>query len=333
MARILDAFAQFLDNNGNPLTGGKLYFYEPGSSVPKTVYSDVDETVALTNPTILDANGRIAGVFGPGSYRVVVKDANDVQIIPRDSVSGVHGIPFGSDWTADASYSLKAVVKHNNLYWQSAIGDNTGNNPTSDDGTNWLPWPPNVGDALIAAQNAAASATEAEDSATAAAASATTATTKAAEAAASAAAISGTILLKQQVLDTYNGHHPITSSAETDTYLSCAITPTNNAHTKRVKLTLALTGYMQNPIATTVRVVFRIYDVQGASRRLVSSFEVGKSYIEASEREDISASWVELITLPDNNQRTYLLTAQKYSVSKLFIENSRFILEEFDTGS
>jgi len=33
------AGAQFFDNNGTPLSGGKLYAYEAGTTTPKTTYT------------------------------------------------------------------------------------------------------------------------------------------------------------------------------------------------------------------------------------------------------------------------------------------------------
>lgn len=51
---------QFFDDNGDPLSGGKIFQYEAGSfSVQRTTYSDAAGTVANTNPIVLDSSGRI----------------------------------------------------------------------------------------------------------------------------------------------------------------------------------------------------------------------------------------------------------------------------------
>ena len=51
--------AQYFDNNGNPLSGGKIFQYEAGSfTVQQTTYSDETGNVANPNPIVLDSSGR-----------------------------------------------------------------------------------------------------------------------------------------------------------------------------------------------------------------------------------------------------------------------------------
>ena len=71
--------AGFVDANGRPLAGGKIYFYSVGTSTPKDTWQDVNETVLNTNPVILNARGE-ASIYGSGAYRQVVRDASDVLI-------------------------------------------------------------------------------------------------------------------------------------------------------------------------------------------------------------------------------------------------------------
>lgn len=68
--------ATFLDQNGKPLTSGKVYFYIPNTTTPKTTYQDINGTVANTNPVVLDAAGR-ALLWGTGNYRQQVFDKNN----------------------------------------------------------------------------------------------------------------------------------------------------------------------------------------------------------------------------------------------------------------
>lgn len=51
------------DQNGVPLAGGQLFFYETGSSTPQATYQDAALTIANTNPVIADANGRFGSIF------------------------------------------------------------------------------------------------------------------------------------------------------------------------------------------------------------------------------------------------------------------------------
>ena len=77
---------QFFDDNGAPLAGGKLYFYEPGTTTDKTVYGDSTGLTALSNPVTLDSAGRTT-VYLNGYYKIVMKDANDTTIDTQDNVS------------------------------------------------------------------------------------------------------------------------------------------------------------------------------------------------------------------------------------------------------
>lgn len=63
-----------------PLAGGKLYFYQAGTSTPQAAYTDATGLVACANPLILDANGQ--GVFWLKSgltYKINLTDASGVQ--------------------------------------------------------------------------------------------------------------------------------------------------------------------------------------------------------------------------------------------------------------
>lgn len=69
----------FVDENGVPYAGGKVYFYIPNTTTPKTTWSDPTEVNPNSNPVILDSAGR-AIIYGSGQYRQILKDANDVTI-------------------------------------------------------------------------------------------------------------------------------------------------------------------------------------------------------------------------------------------------------------
>lgn len=70
-----NAVQQFFDNNGNPLTSGKVTTYAAGTSTLKTTWKDSAETLPNTNPITLDGGGK-AIIYGSGNYRQVVKDRN-----------------------------------------------------------------------------------------------------------------------------------------------------------------------------------------------------------------------------------------------------------------
>lgn len=90
---------QFIDANGVPLAGGKVYFYVPDTLTPKTTWQDQGETIPNSNPVRLDAAGR-AVIWGEGNYRQIVKDALGNLIwdqITSAPVQGGSGSPGGSD--------------------------------------------------------------------------------------------------------------------------------------------------------------------------------------------------------------------------------------------
>lgn len=65
--------ARFTSKLGIPLSGCKVYTYEPNSNIPKTTWVDIDKTVENTNPILLDAAGE-ADIFLDGLYQIIVKD-------------------------------------------------------------------------------------------------------------------------------------------------------------------------------------------------------------------------------------------------------------------
>lgn len=73
-------FEQILDDNGDPLANGRLYWYEVGTTTPKTVYSDSGESVPYTPPVVLDSAGRMPDVFYTGDARLVINDSADAEV-------------------------------------------------------------------------------------------------------------------------------------------------------------------------------------------------------------------------------------------------------------
>lgn len=89
------AAAQFLDNNGNPLSGGKIYTYQAGTTTPEPTYTTSVGDVAHTNPIILDSAGRVPGgqiwVNAAQDYKFVLTTSADVTIATYDDLVGING--------------------------------------------------------------------------------------------------------------------------------------------------------------------------------------------------------------------------------------------------
>ena len=134
MARFGEINAQYFDDAGDPLGGGKIYFYESGTTTPKTTYADVNFTIPNTNPVVLTAAGRQPNIFFNGNAKAILTDSNDVQILARDPV-GETASNFGDPWVATRIYSTNAVViGSDGVYYRSLVAANQNNNPVTTSG-------------------------------------------------------------------------------------------------------------------------------------------------------------------------------------------------------
>jgi len=105
--------AQFFDNNGLPLSGGKIYTYNAGTTTPLATYTTNLGTIAQSNPIILDASGRIPVgeiwlTTGYG-YKFIVQDANSVLIGTYDNVPSSAQPPITND-ASSIYYELGTTV-------------------------------------------------------------------------------------------------------------------------------------------------------------------------------------------------------------------------------
>lgn len=108
---------QFVDNGGNPLSGGKLYTYAAGTTTPLPTYTDYSGVTPNPNPIILGVDGRnqsgqVWNTEGI-SYKFVLKTNADVLVATWDNIpngnplttkiQGIttvgQSIPTGFAWT------------------------------------------------------------------------------------------------------------------------------------------------------------------------------------------------------------------------------------------
>lgn len=84
-------YQQFIDKNGKPFAGGKLYTYIAGSSTAIATYKKigpVDATNTNTNPIILDMMGMANIVISRDmAYKFVLCDKNNVKIGEWDNIT------------------------------------------------------------------------------------------------------------------------------------------------------------------------------------------------------------------------------------------------------
>lgn len=91
------AGAQFFDDNGSPLVGGKLYSYAAGTTTLLTTYTTSAGTVANTNPIILNAGGRTPNEIWQATgilLKFVLYNSNNELIGTYDGIPSIND-PFG----------------------------------------------------------------------------------------------------------------------------------------------------------------------------------------------------------------------------------------------
>lgn len=82
----------WIDGDGVPAAGWKLYFYASGTDTPLATYSNAGLTVANTNPVVANADGYWGAIFlQAANYKVILTDANDVPKWSADPVTGKSG--------------------------------------------------------------------------------------------------------------------------------------------------------------------------------------------------------------------------------------------------
>jgi microcystin-dependent protein len=91
---------QFFDSNGNPLTGGFLYFYTAGSSTPQNTYTTSIGNTSNDNPIELNSRGECDNQIWfteDASYKAVLKTAADVEIWSSDNLVGINDTSIAQD--------------------------------------------------------------------------------------------------------------------------------------------------------------------------------------------------------------------------------------------
>jgi hypothetical protein len=86
--------AQFFDNDGNVLSGGKIYTYAAGSSTPAATYTSSNGAIPHTNPIILDSAGRVPTgeiwLTDGISYKFVLNNSVGTLIGTYDNIVGIN---------------------------------------------------------------------------------------------------------------------------------------------------------------------------------------------------------------------------------------------------
>jgi len=129
---------QWFDDNGNPLSGGTVAFFEAGgTSTPLDTFTDKDLTPGNenTNPLPLDSDGRsTTNVFlQQQEYNIVVKDSGGVTIpnATRDNVSNIlqvdlSGLATITTYAAARALAGATLTDGNRFFIESRTVDGDG---------------------------------------------------------------------------------------------------------------------------------------------------------------------------------------------------------------
>ena len=86
--------AQFFDNDGNVLSGGKIYTYTAGSSTPAVTYTSAAGVIQHSNPIILDSAGRVPSgeiwLTDGITYKFVINNSSNALIGTYDNIIGIN---------------------------------------------------------------------------------------------------------------------------------------------------------------------------------------------------------------------------------------------------
>lgn len=118
---------RFVDGNGDPLAGGKLYTYYAGTLNPVVTYTDNGGS-ENTNPIILDANGACdLWLSDTTNYKFALTDSSDVPVETVDDISlpTVSAGGGGGAALRAGSHSISNGASSFTVAFSTAVADTT----------------------------------------------------------------------------------------------------------------------------------------------------------------------------------------------------------------
>jgi len=145
LSALAGAGQQFFDNNGTPLSGGKLYSYAAGTTTLQATYTSVSGATPLANPIILDSAGRVPTgeiwVTAGSNYKFVLYTSANVLIATWDNITGINGtgivsnassITYNPAGTGAVTTTAQAKLRENaSIKDFGAVNDGTTDNTTA----------------------------------------------------------------------------------------------------------------------------------------------------------------------------------------------------------
>ena len=140
--RSVNPVPQYVDNSGNIVVSGLMYYFEAGTNIPLTTYADELKAISNAHPVPLDEAGRLPNVWFEGSAKQVLKatilGVPDTQIWERDPVGAANVTGVFSLYNILISYSVNDIVAGSDgLFYISLANANQGNDPVTPSPTKW----------------------------------------------------------------------------------------------------------------------------------------------------------------------------------------------------
>ena len=94
LSPLAGAAAQFFDNSGVILSGGKIYTYAAGTTTPQAVYTSSAGTTPHSNPIVLDSAGRVPGgeiwLTDGLFYKFTLETSTAILLGTYDNLEGIN---------------------------------------------------------------------------------------------------------------------------------------------------------------------------------------------------------------------------------------------------
>jgi hypothetical protein len=124
LSPVFGVAGQVFDNNGNPLSGGKIYTYTAGTTTPAATYTSAAGSTLHTNPIVLDSAGRVPSgeiwLTDGIVYKFVVEDANNVLIGTYDNITGINSnfVAFSNEQEIQTATAGQTVFNLTTMQYQ-----------------------------------------------------------------------------------------------------------------------------------------------------------------------------------------------------------------------
>jgi hypothetical protein len=140
MSRFGSLGTQYFGDDGKPLSNGRIYFFETGTTTDKDTYADTAEVIPNSQPVLLTAQGRQPDIFFTGLANAVLQDATGAQVDQADPVGTTVADDAFAAWNPFVTYALTDIVTGSSgLYYLSIVAPNSNNDPTAIGGAaSWM---------------------------------------------------------------------------------------------------------------------------------------------------------------------------------------------------